>query len=546
MDYPANLLVKILQSTSKAYSDTSKVDDFYDAGENFPAQKYLRTRDLEKSGKPMGHAMRCARVQASVLEPIMSGVVDFLTGATVKSKLSILADSDGTGYYSELNDDVGATQRDLLVKGILHKQSFIAINFDDADDVEVSNLSDQKALGLLDASLSVIPASVVIDWQADDDGTLAYAKTYTVSDERSDPEAIWMPPDIQVHRFTFFTPEDVATYEASTPIKDGTATPLSPSATAKLVSSTTHSLGACPLVRFSPSSQIVDRLLPIADAHFQRTSSLTYALDTSAWSLPVISTDKPINEVMASEANALVLEKGGTVSSMGPNQEQNFTALASDADRLEMQLFKVIQAASLNSYQSGQNTSRLSGTARKHEASYLEILLASYADDLERAYRKAIELIVEARGDAVIITYSGADDFSIDSLTSQIDYVQKLLGLAVSASAKKFALTDLSAKVVSSAPSAIRQAVAQECQDIDLDAQAPNKDASASIVALVNSKVLTIDEAREALGYEPMHEDETEEDDVAPIPQADPAENADDEKDSPDDVANGETEAPQL
>jgi len=505
--YPDFIPINVLKKKHKEFKDTSKVDDFYEAGEDFPAGKYLRYRDLEGSSKPIGPKLRKARVAAATLEPVLSGVVDFLTGATIKSKLNILAAEDSTSYYHELNEYIGKTQRELLRKGILHNRSYILISFPNGSINNVT-LDQQKKAKELNAELTVIPANTVIDWR-ECNGVLDFAKTYSICSERSNPDNIWEEPDIEVHEWTFFTENEIATYKAETPIVDGVAKAFDDEATAELIDDVVpHSLGACPMVLFSPSSKIINRVLPIADAHFNRTSSLTFSLDNSAWSMPVITkglNQTNLDEMLCNEMVGLVLENGGSVSSYGPNSSQNFTALADNAEYLAMQLFKVIQAASLNSYQTGQNTSRLSAAARRHEASYMEILLASYGDDLEETYRKVVSLITKARQDEIEITYSGADDYNAESLAQSVDFVAKLLDLDIPNSAKKYALSDIANKVVSAAPANIRNEVAKESANIDLESVDTtieiNGAVAQGITQLVDRDVITLEEGRLKLGF---------------------------------------------
>lgn len=471
MAYPTAIPVASLKHKSKFYkpSAIAMADDFYTGGDQFNANKhlYLDCTDYEKSGLPGGNTARANKVSAAVYEDVLAGLVDFIVAATTQSKPVILATgpAEKTKYYNDLNDDTGRGQ-DLntvcqtnLLKRILHQRAYYGIGFPDNSEIVYTDLQSQKADGALDAAMLHIDAITVDDWQYDEDGQLEFVRTHNCYDRRSEQ---WLPPDIHVYCWSFFTKDAVYEYEISTPIVDGRPKMLEKDAVATLVNTTIHSLQSVPLVPVNLPVEIIEKLVYLAKLLFNRTVSLEHALNKSAYAMPVFYTEKDIKTVILSETSALKLNPTDKADFLKPPVE-HFAALAADCERIERQFYQAIQAAALQ-IRSEQNTSRLSGKARLLEHGSLAVVLGALGGAERDAIETWLDLVrVMRQDDDVTITVSGLDKFDAMSINVLIDLVSKFIALPqASPTAKKFAVGSVANALTVEAPPEIRELVANE------------------------------------------------------------------------------------
>ncbi|HEY3320869.1 MAG TPA: hypothetical protein VGP72_10430 [Planctomycetota bacterium] len=455
------MLVKVLNKTHECYAreDYALNEALYEGGAKFDRIKdgLLRRREFETSGLPGGQKLRASRLAAAQYEPILAGLLDYLSSATLQEPVRIEAEGPEAkaAYYADLNREVGKLMQSRLLAAQLHKGSFIGIKFPVTPD-EVQDLLTQRESGYLDAKLCPVDATSVLDWAEDEYGELEWAKIHTCRWDKSDPLAA---KSTMLHSWVLLTPDEITEYEARQETNEaGQLIPFDDEATATETSRRPNPAGIVPLVKVDLPTYVIDRLRPVAISLFNRTSSLEYSLDASAYQQGILKTERNLQEIVIAESTLIKLREGEDLVYRGPDP-QHLGQLATDCERLDRQLFKAIQAGALRTPSTDQNTSRLSGVARLREHGSIAVLLASYADALVQALEKAVNIIRIARGDAeVSITVAGADRFDTLDLDSDLNALQKLLALDIPVpdEAKRYIAREMVGSFTAKAPPAIR------------------------------------------------------------------------------------------
>jgi len=456
--------------------------DLYEGGERFEKNKnkYLRRRDLEKTSLPGGRKLREARLESASYTQHVTGITDYLLAATMQAEPAILASGpeNKIAYYNSLNENADGKGNDLpsvvrarLLEAMVQFRSSFSIVFPD-DDTQYTDLGAQREAGALDARLTGLDAREIDDWEFDDDGNLLWVRIHTVCFKRS---TAFGPRDTEVHYWTFITPMYKQVFEARRSLEDAKHDKWPTDAVAVAADPVLHSLGALPVVplELPCGLHLLARLAFPALSLFNREASEDFALDTSAYALPVIKSQKDLGQVVMSEMAGLKLDPTDDFTWATPNAA-HFQALADNAKRKKENLFGAVSAMALQAA-ARDNSNRASGVAKFRDYGALATLLSTFGAAARDALEKSVRLIQRARGDEdVTITVTGLDRFDIQAVELLLKEISEFLALPVPQSAKKYSVQKLSLAMCSDAPADVREKIRQEAEKADVpDAPKP-------------------------------------------------------------------------
>ena len=390
-----------------------KLADFYEGGRRFTANKDKYLRPRQNDSNP---AYRKARMASAHYTPHMSGKVDDLIGGILRTPpaisvanpsdsraeywLSLMRNADGSGR------DMAAVTRGVLLQSMLPARAYFLIRTPQIEAIEGELLAPAKARGRLDCSIASVPASTVDDWLQSDDGEFQWIRTHCVELERAGDIG---PAIKETHRWAYFEADAVTVYEASRPVENDKPEPWDQDKSVPPVQKP-HGLKIIPLipVEIPEGFNLGDRMLPIAEALFNREAALEFALDTGAFALPYIVTDKAADQVPMSELAILNVGVGGSFNYASPDGTV-FDANAKDAKKLLDDLDSALQAMAEKASASNDRTS---GVAQQQFRAPKEVLMSLYAMPTLDALAIAVNAIAVYRGEESLAPkVEGLDDF---------------------------------------------------------------------------------------------------------------------------------------
>jgi len=463
MEFPDSLPVKQLECVNACY-DATKIaiaEALYHGGKKFEClkNKLLFPRAIESQGGGGGQKIRQARLKSASYTPHVSGFIDFLAACVFQSQPCVLFKGDETRveFYNRLNTALPSLLHSRLIELILHGSAYISLSFPESD-MQYPDLEMQRNDGALDGAFSPLDYATIIDWERDEEGELVWLKTRSVDLIRNNP---WEQPSVEAYSWTFISADGIYEYEASKVIgKD-----FDPKAMATLTNS--HAADGLMVSEIALPTRfcLMDSVAPLAIALFNREASLDFALDSSAYSLPVIKTKKNISKIMGSELACLSLEPGDDFSWASPSGIV-YDALKSNAEDKRKALENRIHSAALN-LASRDTQGRASGIAKFRDFGPIAILLSMYGDCLRETTEDLVAKMVAIRGDEDAVEWEvmGLDEFDIQAIDAKMDLVSKFILLPAAPSAKQWALGDLSQSMAASAPPDVREKIKQESEE---------------------------------------------------------------------------------
>jgi hypothetical protein len=319
----------------------------------------------------------------------------------------------------------------------------------------------------LDADISGLNACCVDDWEEDEDERLLWVRTHRITKTRSRQ---YGPTDLEVHTWTYITPDWIAEYQATRKIdqkvwpKDALAFRIA----------LKPGCGFLPVIPIKvPSGMwVMNRLFPIALSLFNREASEDYALDSSAFALPVVKTKKDLKSIVGSEVSVLKLDPEDSFEWATPPSD-HFTALADSAERKKEGLFLAVQAMGLQT-SSKDSQGRQSGAAKRYDAAMIAVLLSAFAAALRDALEQTVRLIQQVReDDDVTISITGLDRFDVSNVELLLRQVSEFIALPGSPTAQRWSIQKLSLAMCSDAPADEREKIRTECQQINMTETQP-------------------------------------------------------------------------
>lgn len=426
MNYPAEIAVEVLQKTSPGFdAETLKIyNALYKGGkcvhDNKIMDGLLSKRDIEKT--PQGSAQYDRRKKRSPYVNRAGGMIDFFVASCYPQDPKITTSSPSP-YFESLNldcDGLGTPfctlARNLLRETLITRRSYVRVDFPSAEG-QVSP-ADDEALG---AVLTLVPATVVDDWQTDLKGRLEWVRLHNLEQIR-DPGNPIAGVSKDRHTWTFYDGDQIAIYEALADLGGS----FGPKDKARMISRSTHDFGRLPIfdLRASTSSWVMDRTFDVIKALFEREAGVTWALDAQCYAIPVLTLPNigNIPTIFGNELMALVLENGSTLTFSAP-PANIFEPLFRDIERLSSDLYETVQSMAINAAAIPQ-AGRLSGEAVDTMRKPLTTLLKSFAWPVKEALQRTLEALAKYRGEDLEITLEGFDnpsDVQMEDLKEAVD-----------------------------------------------------------------------------------------------------------------------------
>lgn len=412
-----------------------KYRDFYVGGEKFEKRKdkYMRPRAIE-TGQPEYKHTR-ARCYAYV--PHVAGIIDDLVGSAIASPPRIEVnkpDDPRAKYWLGLNQDMNGRGQDFFcvfagrfAQECVQHRSYITII---APPIAASgavdrDLHDSKTRGKLDFFIGTLDAVDVDDWQRDKDDQLEWVRTHVIRLKRSSDYA---PMDTEKHVWTFITPDYIFEYQAERKIntdgwpKDAVAT--------KVNKDIKHGIGALPVIPVVAATElhVMDRVLAVAEALFNREGAREFALDMAALSLPVVTGPEKPGGMALTVEGCIWPGPQGDLKYVSPDGN-SFTALEQACKDLRDNLYSAIQAMAQNAALQNQNA-RQSGTAKMQDKGPMFHLLTLLTQPVIIAFQRALNIIAAARNEASLTPLvKGADQYDTQDAEIEINKVNTLANI---------------------------------------------------------------------------------------------------------------------
>lgn len=426
--------------------------------------------------------LRAKRLKASRYIPVVAGKLEALNSAILQSppRITVLPKSapgdqkqatthalvadNASGYWHNLNGnadgqgaDLSELARDIVRSLMLYGRAYIGVRFPaPAAAYDTRTAAHQREARETDAHLVALDGTLVDDWSYDGN-KLLYVRTHQVEALKDYP---WSKSTGLRHTWTYYTDALTVAYEAI--VRDGEA---EPKAATIVANPSYHDLGVIPIipVRIPKSLWLMERLREPVLKHYNRSSSITWALNQMGFSiLTLIGTDpeKSVDHTFDPETEALLL-KSGSAQFLSPNVAV-WTALQGDAKDQEKAMDDAIQTAALSA-STRDSTGRQSGVAKYREFGSLANLLASYGTALRNAFERGISIIKKARSEeGIMINLEGLDKFDVQSLEIKTKQVKELLPLSKSPTFNRYATTELLLSASQDAPADVRASIANE------------------------------------------------------------------------------------
>jgi hypothetical protein len=425
MDFPASIQIDEIEKTHPGYG-RERVADYtalYLGGEEFRKRRdtFVVKRRTETTGSyaSQNYADRVKRLH---YVNRAGGLIDWLVAAVTRSAPPEIVCGDDVPediaeYWTGLNDNADglgtplpALVRQSMRNSMTHGRAYYQVYFDS----ELAYAPDADSLA---ARMRLIDPVQVDDWQHNDDGTLAWIRAHACERVRSGSGI--SPSDVERHVWVYFTPYEIAKYEAYRKDHAWINAAGKASRTAELIGVFAHSFGALPVVavRVPPCNWVMDRIADVVIALLNADLDIAFALAQQAYAQPVLTLNsrspERISSLIASELSALVLEPGETYTYTAPS-EKIFNPLFLNVARLKSDLQEVIQTMSRNAASIPQ-AGRLSGSAIDSMREPLNTLLASFAWPDRDALGDWVRSVKKYRGeDELDIRVDGLDEFDAD------------------------------------------------------------------------------------------------------------------------------------
>lgn len=456
------------------------------------------------AGAACAKAKRAAKIARARYVPLVAGIIDFMLAAIMQNPPAIVASDgkevepdglidriknffigmlvagditvdDATSYWHRLNtnaDGNGASLanvvRAALLEIFLNKRAYFSVRWPDRTAPQGSLFGDQKTAGDLDASICLLGAADVDDWECDEYGNLIYVRTHWTKAVRSSPEK---QPDSTYECWTYLTADASYTYKIT--YQNNQKQPLE---TMIEGTTTTYSTGFPVIpIRVNDGLWFMERMADPQLALFNRQVSLDWFLDSGAYQILVAKTREALDSIVDSTLGAVRInpEPGAGLEFACPNTNIA-DALQKNVGMKQEDLFAAFQAMVLVAAAKDQND-RQSGIAKQRDFGALATLMASFAGPLKEALAQAVGQIKVGRKETnLILAVQGLDKFDVQSLELKIANANGIMAMPnIAKTAKRWVSLDTSLAACANAPSPVKEAIVSETLNLDMEDPEP-------------------------------------------------------------------------
>lgn len=348
------------------------------------------------------------------------------------------ADADFYTRFAKNADGCGHTLqkvlRGVLTTALKKQRAFVLVDFpkrpEGAEDVNTR--ADEEALGLDAVWCRELPIEQVIDWDHDDDGELAWAIVHRCEQRRMSPRG---DRATIVETFKVWEREGDAVSWSLYRLAYAEKDKPKPETPVPLVDDGTVSFKRIPLLELCLPEELCvgHKIGPNAREHYQRRTSLNGAENKSLVALPVAAlgpemtapgqampSEKAQNPNRGDDPVGRFLANGFQVTGsqdkvyFAEPEGRCYELVDKQLDKLKDEMFRVVHQIAL-SVGNDSTSMRRSGESKKQDKSDIATVLGALGSEVRAFAVKLYETISQARGEDVVWTPHGLDDYDTES-----------------------------------------------------------------------------------------------------------------------------------
>jgi hypothetical protein len=416
---PATIPVVDLEKTGEEY-DPKKLAVYqalYDGGSAIEPVKtqLLVMRELERSGSDAGFLQYQERLCKAPYVRYISGFIDWLVAAVFYREPQIVAPKGSEDFYKLLQDDadgkgtpLASLLRETVLECLLHRRGYLAVEFP-TDTVRASDEGSKRA------TLRLVRASEVEDWQEDERGCLEWLRWHGSENVRPD-NGSWKLPDRERHNWAFIDCNGMKVFSLDKKVQ-GTWIGKD----AALSRTTVYDGMPIFPVNYRSGQWIMETCFDVVRALFNRDASIEYLCDKFAFQILVLKLNRQAtDDIVIPDLGAFKLQLGEDAGFISPSPAV-FDPLFKSAEKLRRDLLNSVHASAQNAAAIPQ-AGRLSGEAVEKMQDPLHTLLYSFAWPVIEAANRALEMIARVRGEDEAAYIIGADEYAatMDDMESEV------------------------------------------------------------------------------------------------------------------------------
>jgi hypothetical protein len=235
------------------------------------------------------------------------------------------------------------------------------------------------------------------------------------------------------------TPTEIETYSIT---YDKKAPPTPEQEIARIGEPVPHRFGRVPLVCLDlpPALHIAGRLRSPQLAHFRKTNALAWSLATSCYAMPVARVGNPeeFKRHLSGAGYELVLGREDSWEWEAP-PTGHFAALDTEIKAEKDEIFRIAHQMALGV----ENNAAAVGRSAESKASDMEstrVVLVAFSRIVKETIEYALDLISRARGEDLIWSVEGLDDFAALDVDQFIENLGNLKGKVGAIPSRTFAV----------------------------------------------------------------------------------------------------------
>lgn len=330
-------------------------------------------------------------------------------------------DCDGLG------GDLDAFFKDRITQAMVQRRAWYSVEQPDTGVTPPADLAafEQRGLGVM--RLKALDCGTVLDWETDESGALAWVITYRRDSRRqglgSKRGAVF------VDTWEHYQLDRVDTYQIQI---EQQSKPDSETTEIPLVRTRYHRLGRVPVfcIELKYALWAANRLSTPQLAHLRAINAQSWSLSNTCYAMPVAEVKDP-EEFMKTNA----AYGAGYAITMGIGEKWtweapptgHFDALDTEIKSHKDEIFRIAHQMALGV---DNNAAAIGRTAESKTADVqsTRVILAAYASVVKEAIELVYDTISRARGDRLVWSIGGLDDFASADLGWLSDALSKLQG----------------------------------------------------------------------------------------------------------------------
>ena len=357
------------------------------------------------------------RVDKSYYTNYTGPILDFLVSYTLSDPPTVEGMGELGKQFLPNVDRAGTGFTDFwsqaLLDCLVYQRSWVMVKLPDSNGEVYADAQAEREAGARNAYLSRIDPESVRDWALNEDGKLKWVLFKTIVSERDNPPE----PRTYAHVWTLVTNTEIVRWEW-VPLNNQNEPSLTDYA--RETARVQHGYGQIPIIltKVPYGLWAMSKLYETGIASFRRDNALSWALDRSAFAMPVIKREWTMQNLTLGAGYYIPLGPDDDISWFEPNGS-SYEALANNARRLVEELYRLVQLMALSAHNDATR-SRMSGESKKQDFHGLHVILTRYAEIIRKSMVSALSMITNvydsSPSDDNKITVSGMVSWSKDDL----------------------------------------------------------------------------------------------------------------------------------